>query len=234
MQHLNVPYASHGPVDLAFDSVRWDFLDIILRNFGFGIKWRGWIQGCLSSAMGSILVNGSPTAEFKFHKGLKQGDPLSPYLFILVMESLHLSFNNIINADLFKGIRFDDSLTLFHLFYADDAVFIGKWDRANILTIVRSVSSLPPLELYLERAHILVRTNKLIDASFVASFRKTPVDGERRALTSVELVWVDIFYLLPMSDRHGVLDLLRFSVSTRLEHLLMIFFYLLLVTLLDG
>ncbi|GKB11279.1 RNA-directed DNA polymerase, eukaryota [Tanacetum coccineum] len=121
----------------AFDSVRWDFLDIILRNFGFGIKWRGWIQGCLSSAMGSILVNGSPTAEFKFHKGLKQGDPLSPYLFILVMESLHLSFNNIINADLFKGIRFDDSLTLSHLFYADDAVFIGKWDRANILTIVR-------------------------------------------------------------------------------------------------
>ncbi|GJT12599.1 RNA-directed DNA polymerase, eukaryota [Tanacetum coccineum] len=63
--------------------------------------------------------------------------PLSPYLFILVMESLHLSFNNIINADLFKGIRFDDSLTLSHLFYADDAVFIGKWDRANILTIVR-------------------------------------------------------------------------------------------------
>ncbi|GJR19238.1 RNA-directed DNA polymerase, eukaryota [Tanacetum coccineum] len=121
----------------AFDSVRWDFLDIILRNFGFGIKWRGWIQGCLSSAMGSILVNGSPTAEFKFHKGLKQGDPLSPYLFILVMESLLLSFNNIINADLFKGIRFDDSLTLSHLFYADDAVFIGKWDRANILTIVR-------------------------------------------------------------------------------------------------
>ncbi|GJT74440.1 hypothetical protein Tco_1041165 [Tanacetum coccineum] len=53
------------------------------------------------------------------------------------MESLHLSFKNIINADLFKGIRFDDSLTLSHLFYADDAVFIGKWDRANILTIVR-------------------------------------------------------------------------------------------------
>nr|GEY85002.1 RNA-directed DNA polymerase, eukaryota [Tanacetum cinerariifolium] len=121
----------------AFDSVRWDFLDSILRNFRFGLKWRGWIQGCLLSAMGSILVNGSPTAEFKFHKGLKQGDPLSPYLFILVMESLHFSFNNILNAGLFKGIRFDDSLTLSHLFYADDAVFIGKRDRANILSIVR-------------------------------------------------------------------------------------------------
>ncbi|GJS88285.1 RNA-directed DNA polymerase, eukaryota [Tanacetum coccineum] len=110
----------------AFDSVRWDYLDGILSNFGFGSKWREWIQGCLSSAMGSILVNGSPTSEFKFHKGLKQGDPLSPFLFILVMESLHLSFNNILNAGLFKGIRIDDSLTLSYLFYADDAIFIEE------------------------------------------------------------------------------------------------------------
>ncbi|GJS10251.1 RNA-directed DNA polymerase, eukaryota [Tanacetum coccineum] len=121
----------------AFDSVRWDFLDDILDKFGFGTKWRGWIQGCLSSAMGSILVNGSPTSEFKFHKGLKQGDPLSPFLFILVMESLHLSFNNVLNAGLFKGIRINSSLTLSHLFYADDAVFIGKWDKANFTDIVQ-------------------------------------------------------------------------------------------------
>ncbi|GJZ21920.1 RNA-directed DNA polymerase, eukaryota [Tanacetum coccineum] len=52
------------------------------------------------------------------------------------MESLHLSFNNILNAWLFKGIRIDESLTLSHLFYADDAVFIGKWDKANVVTIV--------------------------------------------------------------------------------------------------
>ncbi|GKC24100.1 RNA-directed DNA polymerase, eukaryota, partial [Tanacetum coccineum] len=118
----------------AFDSVRWDYLDGVLNNFGFGVKWRGWIQACLSSAMGSILVNGSPSSEFKFHKGLKQGDPLSPFLFILVMESLHISFNNILNSGLYKGIRIDESLTLSHLFYADDAVFIGKWDKANVIT----------------------------------------------------------------------------------------------------
>ncbi|GJV11447.1 RNA-directed DNA polymerase, eukaryota [Tanacetum coccineum] len=77
----------------AFDSVRWDYLDDILKSFGFGDKWRRWIAGCLNSAKGSVLVNRSPTLEFKFHRGLKQGDPLSPFLFILVMESLHRSFS---------------------------------------------------------------------------------------------------------------------------------------------
>ncbi|GJT59406.1 RNA-directed DNA polymerase, eukaryota [Tanacetum coccineum] len=120
----------------AFDSVRWDYLDVVLANFGFGLKWRSWIQGCLNSAMGSILVNGSPTSEFKFSKGLKQGDPLSPFLFILIMESLHLSFNNVVNAGLYNGIQIDESLNLSHLFYADDVIFVGKWNSSNLSTIV--------------------------------------------------------------------------------------------------
>ncbi|GJV55571.1 RNA-directed DNA polymerase, eukaryota [Tanacetum coccineum] len=47
----------------AYDSVRWDFLDDVLRSFGFGSKWRSWISGCLTSAMASVIVNGSPTSE---------------------------------------------------------------------------------------------------------------------------------------------------------------------------
>ncbi|GJV64834.1 RNA-directed DNA polymerase, eukaryota [Tanacetum coccineum] len=57
--------------------------------------------------MASILVNGSPTAEFQFFRGLKQGDPLAPYLFILVMESFHLSISRAIEAGVFTGIKVD-------------------------------------------------------------------------------------------------------------------------------
>ncbi|GJY10404.1 RNA-directed DNA polymerase, eukaryota [Tanacetum coccineum] len=57
----------------AFDSVRWDFVDDVLNKFGFGERWRTWIQSCLRSSRGSILVNGSPTEEFQFFRGLKQG-----------------------------------------------------------------------------------------------------------------------------------------------------------------
>ncbi|GJU12746.1 RNA-directed DNA polymerase, eukaryota [Tanacetum coccineum] len=121
----------------AYDSVRWDFIDTILKKFGFGDKWCNWIGSCLQSSRGSVLVNGSPTSEFQFFKGLKQGDPLSPFLFILVMESLHVSFQRVVDAGLFTGIMLDTSISVTHLFYADDAIFMGQWNRANIDTITR-------------------------------------------------------------------------------------------------
>ncbi|GJT71875.1 RNA-directed DNA polymerase, eukaryota [Tanacetum coccineum] len=90
------------------------------------------IRGCLNSSMASILVNGSPTSEFQFHRGLKQGGPLAPYLFILVMESLHLYFSRVIDAGIFTGVRIDPSIMISHLFYADDTVFIGEWSQENL------------------------------------------------------------------------------------------------------
>ncbi|GJT47678.1 RNA-directed DNA polymerase, eukaryota [Tanacetum coccineum] len=120
----------------AYDSVRWEFLDDILTKFGFGDRWCGWIRSCLTSSRGSILVNGSPTEEFQFHKGLKQGDPLSPFLFILVMESLHISFQRVVDAGLIKGNVLGLTLQHSHMFYVDDAVFVGQWSDANIDTLV--------------------------------------------------------------------------------------------------
>ncbi|GJW28177.1 RNA-directed DNA polymerase, eukaryota, reverse transcriptase zinc-binding domain protein [Tanacetum coccineum] len=120
----------------AFDSVKWDYLDKTLKAFGFGQKWCTWIGGCLKNAMGSVLVNGNPSSEFQFFKGLKQGDPLSPFLFILIMETLHLSFMRILNAGLYKGISLNDSFTISHLFYADDVVFVGEWNDTNIYTLL--------------------------------------------------------------------------------------------------
>nr|GEY90244.1 RNA-directed DNA polymerase, eukaryota [Tanacetum cinerariifolium] len=121
----------------AFESVRWDYLDEVLKKFSFGDRWCGWIHSCLRSSKGSILVNGCPTKEFQFHKGLKQGDPLSLFLFILIMESLHLSFQNVVNACMFMGVSIGSNLHLSHLFYAGDVVFLGQWSDSNISTIIK-------------------------------------------------------------------------------------------------
>nr|GEZ80395.1 RNA-directed DNA polymerase, eukaryota [Tanacetum cinerariifolium] len=122
----------------AFDSVRWDNLDDTLGKFRFGNIWRGWIKGCLSSSKASVLVNGAPTDEFMFYMGLRQRDPLSPFLFILVMESLHISFQRLIEQGMFTPliIGIDNQVTISHLFYADDIIFIGKWTRENVNTLM--------------------------------------------------------------------------------------------------
>ncbi|GKA81675.1 RNA-directed DNA polymerase, eukaryota [Tanacetum coccineum] len=94
-----------------------------------------WIQSCLKSSKGSIIVNGSPTDEFQFFKGLKQGDPLSPFLFILVMESLHISFQRVVDVGMFTGIKLSLIAKYLHLFYADDGI-LGQWNDSNIDTLV--------------------------------------------------------------------------------------------------
>ncbi|GKD34056.1 RNA-directed DNA polymerase, eukaryota [Tanacetum coccineum] len=142
----------------AYDSVRWDYLDDVLFSFGFGVKWRSWIKGSLISGMASVLVNGSPTSEFQFHCGLKQGDHLAPYLFILVMESLHLSVSRTVEAGIFTGIKIDSALSISHLFYADDAVFIGEWTDSNLRSIIQMLhcfSLASGLKINLQKSNLL-------------------------------------------------------------------------------
>ena len=65
----------------AYDNVSWEFLDFVLQRKNFSSKWRSWIRGCLSSVSYSILINGRPRGKFKGFRGLRQGDPLSPFFF---------------------------------------------------------------------------------------------------------------------------------------------------------
>nr|GEX53438.1 RNA-directed DNA polymerase, eukaryota [Tanacetum cinerariifolium] len=122
--------------DKVYDSVRWDYLLDILQAFGFGPNWCRWICSTFTSSMASILV-GSPTSKFPFRCGLKQGDPLAPYLFILIMDSLHISFSRVVDDRLFKCFQLHASVNISHIFYADDAMFIGEWSEQNLHNIVK-------------------------------------------------------------------------------------------------
>ncbi|GKV21745.1 hypothetical protein SLEP1_g31697 [Rubroshorea leprosula] len=89
----------------AYDCVDWNFLDWMMEQMGFGVRWRKWIQECLSTTRISILINGSPTKEFSVGKGLRQGDPLSPFLFLLVGEGLCGMVRKAEAEGLFSGVK---------------------------------------------------------------------------------------------------------------------------------
>lgn len=72
----------------AFDRVSWSFLNCLLQKFGFGSKWGPWLTTCWKTASFSILLNRSPRKVFKSSRGLRKGNPLSPLVFVLVVQVL--------------------------------------------------------------------------------------------------------------------------------------------------
>ncbi|KAJ0780408.1 putative RNA-directed DNA polymerase [Helianthus annuus] len=122
----------------AYDNINWNFVLDILEQMGFSRRWCSWIKGVLLSARASVLVNGSPTFEFGCHKGMRQGDPISPFLFVIVMEALSCMFNKASSLGIVKGVSLpNEGPTITHLFYADDAIIMGEWSKDNIRNVVR-------------------------------------------------------------------------------------------------
>ena len=72
---------------------------------GFGEKWIGWISWCISTATFSVLINGTPAGFFNSSRGLRQGDPLSPYLFVIGMEALSRLIFRAVRGGIFQATR---------------------------------------------------------------------------------------------------------------------------------
>jgi len=89
----------------AYDFVDWGFLKYMIRRLGLCDKWVRWMKAFVFGGNMSILVNGSPTEEISVQKGLKQGDPLAPFLFLLVAEGFSGLMTNAVNLNLFQGFE---------------------------------------------------------------------------------------------------------------------------------
>jgi hypothetical protein len=121
----------------AYDCVSWDYLRLVLMQCGFGLPTIKWIMGCVSSATYAILINGEPTDFFNSGRGLRQGCPLSPLLFILVMEGLSLALKDSQAEGNITGIKVSRFIKVLHLLFVDDILIMTKASLSEWLEIKR-------------------------------------------------------------------------------------------------
>ncbi|MCI13116.1 cysteine-rich receptor-like protein kinase, partial [Trifolium medium] len=118
----------------AYNSVDWGYLDAVMGKTSFPILWRKWIKECVCTATASVLVNCSPTYEFPLERGLRQGDSLSPFLFLLAAEGLNVLMQALVDRNVFTGYRLgsQDPISVSHLQFADDTLLLGVKSWANV------------------------------------------------------------------------------------------------------
>ncbi|KAL6562915.1 hypothetical protein OROHE_005502 [Orobanche hederae] len=120
----------------AYDSVEWHFLLLMMERMNFPSNWRSWILECISSASANVLINGSLTEIFHFERGIRQGDPLSPFLFLIIAEGLNALVGRAVERDLLRPVEVGrERVSIFHLQYADDTLFVvdGNLDNAKVI-----------------------------------------------------------------------------------------------------
>jgi hypothetical protein len=107
----------------------------MLRRFGFCEVWIGWVKACVFGGSLAVLVNGSPTRQINIKRGLKQGDPLAPFLFLLVVEGFGGVMKKAVELGVFKGFKICGGPIISHLQYADDTLCIGEASVDNIWSL---------------------------------------------------------------------------------------------------
>jgi len=139
--------------------VDWNFLDFVMERKGFDARWRKWILGCLSSVSFSIIINEKDRRHFSSSRGVRQGDPLSPFLFILVADAMSRRIQRGLEEESLCPLSVGSSrLTLSHLQFADDTLIFGEFEDQNwinILEIIKHFCEASGLKINIEKSSLV-------------------------------------------------------------------------------
>ncbi|KAL2927768.1 LINE-1 reverse transcriptase-like protein [Bienertia sinuspersici] len=139
----NSPPGCMFKVDIrkAYDSIRWEFLDQILRKLNFPTQFVDWIMMCVSTPAFSLNINGETCGYFKGKRGLRQGDPISPLLFVICMDYLSRLLVLVGKAKGFDYHPRCKTLGLSHLAFADDLIIMCKGDSSSARKVLQCLAT---------------------------------------------------------------------------------------------
>ncbi|XP_074336841.1 uncharacterized protein LOC141674013 [Apium graveolens] len=123
-------------VSKAYDRLEWDYIEHMLNKFGFNPTWIGRVMGCVKTVSYGFWQNGTEFGDVKPQRGIRQGDPISPYLYILCAEGLSSILRRHEEAGLIHGcIAARGAPSISHLLFADDCYLFFKATKSEATTM---------------------------------------------------------------------------------------------------
>ncbi|CAL1359850.1 unnamed protein product [Linum trigynum] len=161
-------------MEKAYDRVEWPFLLAVLDKMGFSSMWQGWIFECLRSASFSVLMNGNPLGYFSPSRGLRQGDPLSPLLFVLCTEGFAAFLRRAIAEKRLAGVKVAPRAPrISHLFFVDDSYLFLRGtlqECENLIEVLNEYEELSGQRVNLAKSAVCFSKNiAMPDQEFLAA-----------------------------------------------------------------
>ena len=154
-------------MSMAFNRVQWSFLEALQLKLGFSPKWVAWIKVCISSVSYQVLLNGEPKGHISPSQGIRQGDPLSPFLFILLTEALISQIQGAEREGRITCLKIArNSPPVSHLLFADDSLLFCRAEVAQcteLMKIINTYGCSSGQQLNVEKSSILFGNKVLPD-----------------------------------------------------------------------
>ena len=147
-------------IDLAkaFDKVSWLYIRLLLTHLGFDIAFIRWIMSCFTTVSFSVLINGAASPFFHANRGIRQGFPSSPLLFLLVAEGLSRALKEAIRLGNFTGLQLAQNLNISHLLFIDDILIFCSGSVRDLRTlddILKIVSKATGMDINVGKSTII-------------------------------------------------------------------------------
>jgi len=165
----------------AYDKVDWGFLRLLLVHIGMDYLMVNWIMACVQNVRFAVLINGVPSNFFHCHRGLRQGCPMSPLLFILVMDGLSRLICSAKQNGFLRGIQVSPKRSMTHVLFVDDVLLFGvasEEEWKNYFEIVTTYSSASGMKISTTKS-ILIHSERDLGSEIteIFSIATAPLDN---------------------------------------------------------